>query len=123
MASCAAEHHARKVVLGDTGDTDPTGRGITQGAGNVLQGGGAGDPTVRVGDLGPFGGNGEEDGRDSNWIPSTDHGEVSAAVRRRDMGDARGGRSTGGSGNAVGDDLHRETAGNRGTVGGATSTI
>ena len=39
------------------------------------------------------------------------------------MGDAWGGRRIGGSGNAVGDDLHRETTGNRGTVGGAKSTI
>ena len=45
------------------------------------------------------------------------------AVRRRDMGDAWGRRSVRGSMNEVGDDLHRETAGNRGTVGGTTPTI
>ena len=53
----------------------------------------------------------------------TDHREASAGVRIRDVGDAWDGRCTGGSGNAVGDDLHRETAGNRGTVGGTTPTI
>ena len=34
-----------------------------------------------------------------------------------------GGRRVGGSGNAVGNDLHRETAGNLGTVSGAKTTI
>ena len=48
----------RKVGLGDTGDTAPTGRVITQGVGNFLQVGGAGNPIVWVGDVGPFGGNG-----------------------------------------------------------------
>ena len=42
---------------------------------------------------------------------------------RQDMGDAWGGRLTGGSRNVVVEDLHRETAGNRGSVGGATSFI
>ena len=44
-------------------------------------------------------------------------------VRRRDVGDAWGGRSAVGSSNAVGDDLYRETAGNRGTLGGTMPTI
>ena len=57
------------------------------------------------------------------WVPSADHGEASAVVRRRDVGNTWVRRSTGGSRNAVRDDLHREVAGNRGTVGGATSTI
>ena len=39
------------------------------------------------------------------------------------MGEAWGERRAGGSGNAVREDLHRETAGNRGSVGGATSSI
>ena len=73
--------------------------------------------------MGPFGGNGEECGRYAHWVPSTDHGEASEVVRIRDMGDAWGGRSAGGSGNEVGDDLQRNKAGNRGTVGGATPTI
>ena len=53
-----------KVGLGETGDTAPTGRGITQGVGIFLQGGGAGDYTVWVWDVGTFGNNGEEGGRD-----------------------------------------------------------
>ena len=44
-------------------------------------------------------------------------------VRRQDIGDARGGRRTRGIRIAVGEDLHRETTGNRGAVGGATSLI
>ena len=39
------------------------------------------------------------------------------------MGDAVVGRRTRGIGNPVGEDLHRETVGNRGAVGGATSLI
>ena len=66
MAGCAAEHHACKVVMRETGENATTGRGITQGGGNVLQGGGAGDPTVRFIDMGPFGGHGEECGRDTH---------------------------------------------------------
>ena len=48
---------------------------------------------------------------------------MSTSVRRQELGDARGGRSVGGSGDSVGDDLYMETAGNRGTVGGATPNI
>ena len=39
------------------------------------------------------------------------------------MGDARGGRSAGGSVNAVRDDIYREMECNRGIVNGVTSTI
>ena len=39
------------------------------------------------------------------------------------MGDVWGGSSGGSGGNAVGDDLYRETAGNRDTVGGVTTDI
>ena len=39
------------------------------------------------------------------------------------MRDSGGRRHTRGSGNPVGSDLHRATAGNRGTVGGAMSLI
>ena len=73
--------------------------------------------------MGTFGGNGEEGGRGAHWVPHTDYMEASAAVRRRDVGDAQGGRSAGGSGNAVIDDLYRETAVNRGTVVVVTPTI
>ena len=48
---------------------------------------------------------------------------MSAAVRRRDVGDAQGRSSARDGRNAVGDDLYMETAGNYGTVGGVTTTI
>ena len=54
-----AEHHARKVGLGETGDTSLTVRGITQGVAKFLQGGGEGNSIVWVGDVGPFVVNGE----------------------------------------------------------------
>ena len=73
--------------------------------------------------MGPFGVNGEEGRGDTHGVPVTDHGEASEAIRRRDMGDAGDGRRTRGSGNPVVNDIHRETAGNRGAVGGATSLI
>ena len=100
-----------------------TRRGITQGGGNVLQGDGSSDTTVWFGDVGPFVSNGDEGRREAHRVPHTDHGEASAAVRRQGVGDDRGRRSAVGSGNAVGDELYRETAGNRGTVGGVTTTI
>ena len=59
--------------------------GITQGVGNFIQGGGAGDSTVWVRDVGPFGDNGDKYGRDTHWVPSSDHREVSEAVKRQDM--------------------------------------
>ena len=123
MAGCVAEHHASKVGLGETGDTAPTGSGITQGVCNALLGGSAGNPTVWVGDVGHFVGNGEGGGRDAHWVPLKYHGEAITEVRRKDTGDARGGRSAIVSGNAVDDDLHRETVENCGTVGGNMPTI
>ena len=118
-----AEHHARKVGLGETGDTVLTGGGRTKGIGNFIQGGGAGDYIVWVGEMGPFGGKVKEGRGDTHWVPATDHGDVSKLVRRRDMGDTRGRSRTRGSRNTVGEDLHRATAGNRGAVGGTTSLI
>ena len=65
-----------------------------------------------------------KDGRgDTYGVPATDHGEASEAIRRQEMGDSGGGRSTRGSGNPVVKDLHIETEGNRGAVSGATSLI
>ena len=43
--------------MGDTGDTDPTGRVRPQVGGNVVQGGGPRDITVWFVDVGPVGGN------------------------------------------------------------------
>ena len=71
----------------------------------------------------PFGFHGEEGGRDTHWFLLKYHGEASAAVRRQDVGKTWGRRRTGGSGNLVGDDLHKEKEGKRCTVGGATSII
>ena len=53
----------------------------------------------------------------------TDQREASEAAKRREVGYTWGGRYTGVSGNAGGDELHRKTADNRGKVGGDTSTI
>ena len=113
----------RKVGLGETGGTALTGGGIIQGDGIFLQGGGSGYSIAWVGDVINFGGNGEEVRRDTNRVPATDHREESNAVKRKDMGDVGGGRRTRGSGNAVGEDLHRETAGFRVSVCGATPLI
>ena len=109
--------------MGETGDTALKRENTTQGFGNFLQGGGAGNSIVWVGDVGPFGVNGEEGRSDTHGVPSTSHREASEVVKRQGMGDVGGGRRMGGSGNAVGKDLYRETAGNRGSVGGATSII
>ena len=123
MAGCAAEQHARKVGLGETGDTASAGGGRTQSVGNFLQGSGAANSIVSIGDVLPFGVN-SKDGRGYiHRVPATDQGEVSEAVRRRDMGDAGGRKRTVISGNAVNEDLQRDTSGNRGAVGGATSLI
>ena len=113
----------RKVGLGETGETAPTGRVRPQGGRNVLMGGGTSNTTVWFVYVGPFGVNGEEDRRGKHRVTQTDPGEVSVADTRRGVGDARGGISAGSSGNAVGDDLYRETVDNRGTVGGVTNTI
>ena len=60
----------------------------TQGIDNFLQGGGAGNSTVCVVDVGPFGNNGEECGRYTHWVPLSDHGEASEATKIRDIRDA-----------------------------------
>ena len=73
--------------------------------------------------MGYFSVNGKEGRGDTHGVPVTDHGEASEAIRRRDMGDDGGGRHMRGSRKPVGEDLNRETAGNRGAVGGAMSLI
>ena len=80
----------RKVGLGETGNIDSTGGGITQGVGNFLQGGGAGHSIVWVRDVGPFGGNGVEGRGDTHEVPATDHRALGESVSRREMGDADG---------------------------------
>ena len=100
-----------------------TGWGRTQGARKFLQGGSTGDSIVWIRDVGLFVVNGEEGRGDTHGVPATDHGEASEEIRRRDMGDSRGGRRTRGSRKPVGEDLHIEMTGNCGAVGGATSLI
>ena len=78
---------------------------------------------VWVGDVGPLGVNVEEGRGDTHRVPVSDHGEAGEVIRGQDMGDAEGGSHTRGSGNPVGDNLHRETKFNSGVVGGATSLI
>ena len=73
--------------------------------------------------MGHFGVNGKEGIGDTHGVPATDHGEASKAIRRREMGDAGAARRTRCSSNPVGDDLHRETSGNCGSVGGDTYLI
>ena len=109
--------------MGETGDTALTGGGRNQGVGKFLQGGGAVNSIVWVGDVGTFGGNGEEVRGDTHGVPATDPGEESEAIRRRDMGDAGGRRRTRGNMNPVRENLHRATEVNHGKVGGATSLI
>ena len=95
----------------------------TQGIGNVLHGGGAGNSTVWVEEEGPFGNNGEECGRYTHWVPLSDHREASEATKIRDIGDSWVKRCTGGSRNTVGGDLHRETEVNLRSVVGAKFSI
>ena len=118
-----AEHHARKVGLGENGDTALTGGVRTQVVGKFLQGGVAGDYNVWVGDVGPFGVNVEEGRGETHGVPVTDYGEESEAIRRRNMGDAGDRSHTRGSRNPVGKDVPITTVGNRYIVGGATSLI
>ena len=103
--------------------TNSTGGGISQGVGKFLQGGGAGDSIVWVGNVGPFGVNDKEDREDAHGVPENDHVEESEAIRRWYMGDSVGRIHTIGSGNPFGEDLHRATEGNHGAVGGAPYII
>ena len=73
--------------------------------------------------MGNFGCNGAEDRGDTHGFSSTYHGEAGTTVARRDMGDAQGGSSAGIGRNSVGDELHRETVGNRSTLGSVAANI
>ena len=88
-----------------------------------MKGGGPSNITVWFRNFGHLRSNGEEGRSNTHRLPQIDHGKASAADRRRDVGDARGGDSEGSGGDAVGDDLYRKTAGNHGTVGGVTTNI
>ena len=113
-------HHAHEDILeGGGGEAFKTGRGGSQGGGNILQVGGTCGTTFRIGDLGNFGGNGEEGKGHTYGFSEADHGGESVAEGRREMGDAQGGISAVIGGNSFGDGLHRGTTGNGGTVGDA----
>ena len=97
--------------------------GINQGVGNFLQGSGTGDSIVWVGYVGNFGVNVEEGRGYTHVVPATDHGEAREDIRRQDMGHAGSCRRTRVRGNPLGENIHVDTAGNRGAVGGTTSLI
>ena len=59
----------------------------------------------------------------SHRVPHTYHREASVSVRIRSVGDARGGSNAGSSRKEVRNDPNKDTAGNRGTVGGVTTNI
>ena len=102
MAVCAEKHHARRVGLGEARDSTLTGGGRSQGVGKFLQGGGAGNSIVWVGNMGPFSANGKEDRGNAHGVPANDHGEDSKSIRIWYMGYAGDRRRTRGSGNPVG---------------------
>ena len=77
-----AKHHAYKVGLGQARDTTSTGGGRKQVVGKFLQGGGAGNSIVWVGNVGPFGVNGKEARGDAHGVPANDHREEREAIRR-----------------------------------------
>ena len=91
-----------RSVWGEARDTTLTGGGRSQGVGKFLQGGGAGNSIVRVGNVGPFGVNDKEDRGDAHRVPANDHREESGAMRRWDIGDAGGRMHTRGRRNLVG---------------------
>ena len=118
-----AKHHARKVSLVEAGNTAKTRREESQGVGNVLQGGGTSNITVRFGDLGPFGENGEEGRRITHRFSQSYHSEARSAGSRQDMGDTRDNSSAGSGWDTVGNDLYTEMTGNRGKVGDVATDI
>ena len=95
MARGKAKHNARKVGLGEVGDTFMMGRGGPQGVGNVLQGSGTSDTTFWILYLRTFGRNREEGIGNTQYVYWTDHGEASVTNTRQDMGDSQGGSSAG----------------------------
>ena len=109
--------------MGENGGTASEVGRRTQGVRNFLQGGGAGNSIVWVGDVGPFAVNGKKGRGGTHGVPATDHREEIEETRIQNMGDAGDRRRTTGSQNPVGKDLHKATAGNGGVVGGAKSLI
>ena len=91
-----------RSVWGRLGTLNSTGGGRSKGVGKFLQGGGAGDSIVWVGDVGSFGINGKEDRGEAHGVPTNDHGEENEAIRIWDMGDTGRIIHTRGRGNSVG---------------------
>ena len=102
MSGCEAKYYAEKFGLGEARDSTSAGGGRSQGVGKFLQGAGAGDSIVWIGNVGPLGVNGKEERGEAHGVPANNHGEESEAIRRWYMGDAGGRRHTRGSGNRVG---------------------
>ena len=88
--------------MGEARETTFTGGGRKKVAGKFLQGGGAGNSIVWVGNVGPFGVNGKEDRGDARGVPVNDHREESEAIMRSDIGDDRGRRHMRGITNSFG---------------------
>ena len=93
----------------------------SQGGGNVLKGGETGGTNFWIGDLVTFGGNGEEGRGTTYGLSEAYRGESSATEGGHDMGDAQGGSGAGSGRTSVVNDLHRETIGKSGTVGGSAA--
>ena len=85
------EHQLGEEGLGEVGEVDKKGIGIPQSGGNILQGGDTGGTTLWIGDLGNFGGDGEDGGGDSHRVSKAYHGEAGAGERIWDVGDSQGG--------------------------------
>ena len=109
--------------LVDIGGFDKNGRGGTQSGINVLQGDDTGGTPLWLGELGAFGGDGENGGGDTQWVSEAYHGEAGVKEGRRDMGDAQDGSSAGRGGKPVDNNLHSKKTGYGGTVGGAAANF
>ena len=88
--------------MGEARDTTSTGGGRSQGVVKFLQGGGAGNYIVWVGNVGHFAFNGKEDRGNAHGVPDNYHGEEDETIRIWDMGDAGNRRHTRVSRNPVG---------------------
>ena len=82
-----------------------------------------GGALIQIVFLGPVNGNGENSGRDTQWVSETNPGEAGAVEGRREVVYTGGGGSAGISWISLGHTLHRTKTGNGGTVGGAAENI
>ena len=70
MSGCAAKNHTRKVGLREARETTFMVGGRSQCVGKFLQGGGAGDSILLVGNVGPSVVNDKEDRGDAHGVPA-----------------------------------------------------